>query len=209
MFDNQFRTLALLERSLLRLRPQRLLSNNAVFFTNYLIHNTCDVFYWWSEVSHDSHKNPSTVHFRRHYIFADINWAERVTGVNIHWAERATGTDINWAESDTRADFNWAVWATGADITCISVNVEEVWSSPALWLLQENNTHLRNADITLSHCLRRWLKVISALVQLVEAAGTSPPPPGCRWMAYFPCNPFTRPPTTSYIINLLTPTAVL
>ena len=35
--DNQFRTLVLLERSLFGLRPQRLLSNNTVFFTNYLI----------------------------------------------------------------------------------------------------------------------------------------------------------------------------
>ena len=38
MSDNQFRTLVLLERSLFGLRPQRLLSNNTVFFTNYLIH---------------------------------------------------------------------------------------------------------------------------------------------------------------------------
>ena len=37
MSDNQFRTLALLERSFFGLRPQRLLSDNAVFFTNYLI----------------------------------------------------------------------------------------------------------------------------------------------------------------------------
>ena len=38
MSDNQFRTLVLLERRLFGLRPQRLLSNNAVFFTYYLIH---------------------------------------------------------------------------------------------------------------------------------------------------------------------------
>ena len=38
MSDNQFRTLVLLERSLFGLRPQRLLSNNPVFFTDYLIH---------------------------------------------------------------------------------------------------------------------------------------------------------------------------
>ena len=38
---NQFRTLILLERSLFGLRPQRLLSNNTVFFTNYLIHKLC------------------------------------------------------------------------------------------------------------------------------------------------------------------------
>ena len=37
MSDNQFRTLVLLERSLFGLRPQRLLSNNTMFFTTYLI----------------------------------------------------------------------------------------------------------------------------------------------------------------------------
>ena len=37
MSDNQFRTQVILERSLFGLRPQRLLSNNTVFFTNYLI----------------------------------------------------------------------------------------------------------------------------------------------------------------------------
>ena len=37
MSDNQFRTLVLLERSVFGLGPQRLLSNNTVFFTNYLI----------------------------------------------------------------------------------------------------------------------------------------------------------------------------
>ena len=40
MSDNQFRTLVLLERSLFGLRPQRLLSNNTVFFTDYLILNS-------------------------------------------------------------------------------------------------------------------------------------------------------------------------
>ena len=38
MSDNQFRTLLLLERNLFGLHPQRLLSNNTVLFTNYLIH---------------------------------------------------------------------------------------------------------------------------------------------------------------------------
>ena len=54
MSDNQFRTLVLLERSLFGLRPQRLLSNNTVFLTDYLIHNLhntctllcCNVSQW-------------------------------------------------------------------------------------------------------------------------------------------------------------------
>ena len=37
MADNQFGTLVLLERNLFGLRPQGLLSNNTVLFTNYLI----------------------------------------------------------------------------------------------------------------------------------------------------------------------------
>ena len=41
MSNDQFRALVLLQRSL---RPQRLLSNNIVFFTNYLIHNLHNIF---------------------------------------------------------------------------------------------------------------------------------------------------------------------